>query len=192
MITNKQSSIIIVDRPIIWLVTHPYPEQDNVAWVINEKEQSWQHYEKKGWFDVYGNYVGLPKKPWPVEIQNWIEEGISPVLFPINDFKYVSEKYSEWWKELHKNDILRSWILGWNPITDINLKKTWKGLNLEYKLMLLETSISLKNKVQLCPIKQRFTHLSNETLQIAESEQNKLLVNVIKLLIKEWENNPSQ
>lgn len=188
MITNKNEKPILVDRPIIWLITHPYPDIDNTAWIVDEKEQSWQHTEKKGWFDVHGSYVGVPQKPWPFEICEWIEQGISPLLFPINDFKYVDDKYHEWWKELHKYDMLRSWILGWNPITQLNLKLIWKNLDLEHKLMLLETSVSLKQKIKFHPTKQRFTLLSNETLVIANNEENSLLVHVIKLLINEWDN----
>lgn len=185
MITDKYLQKAFTERPIIWLVTHPYPDQDNTAWVLDEKEQSWNHI-KTGWLDINDSSVGLPEKPWPTEIQEWVASGINPILYPINDFKYVSEKYKEWWKELYKNDLFRIWVLGWNPVTDINLKKQWKKAELEYKIMILETTIELKKKMKLRPTKDRFDYVCKDVISSVEKQENKLLHGVIISMVEEW------
>lgn len=187
MITNKHLQRIKSGRPIIWLIVHPDPIKDNSAWLLDERNHEWDFYNQDNWKNnSFSAEEGIPSKPWPEKIQQWVSDGITPTIISLYDVKYVDEKYQEWWNNLYQINSLKVWILGWNVINEESKVESWKKLNLEYKMLTLETAIALKKKIKKLPNKNRFKKCLNDTVKMAEIENNELLLGVIKQYAFEW------
>lgn len=187
MITDKHLHRIITGRPIIWLIVHPDPAKDNSAWLLDERTHQWDFDNPESWkHNSFSAIEGIPSKPWPEKVEEWILDGIEPIVISLYDVKYVDTKYKDWWDNLYQINALKAWILGWNLVNENSKVETWKDLSLEYKMLTLETSIALKKKIRPLPNKNRFKKCLDDTIKMAERENNDLLLGVIKQYAFEW------
>lgn len=186
MLTNKNYEKITSGRPITWLICHPNPKENNLSWIVDERIQEWDFSEN--WQNHIKENIGRPQQPWPKEIIEWINEGHIPVVFRLNDFKYIDEKHSSWWNQIYKYDIIITWVLGWNHLNKENGKHLWRKLSLEQKVMILEKTVQLKEKLHFSPSKNRFKKCVENTINTARKQEHgsDLLIDVIQTYSSDW------